>query len=73
VVEGSALVKSVPGDSPLAQVDELARDYPDFFAVVDIERVNSWADRLRQEAPAACDFGPGGRGIQYLASIVQVP
>jgi ubiquinone/menaquinone biosynthesis C-methylase UbiE len=73
VVEGSASAKSVPGDSPLAQVDELARDYPDLYAAVDIERVNLWTDQLREEAPAACDFGPSGRGIPYLAAQVRNP
>jgi SAM-dependent methyltransferase len=60
--------KAVPGDSPLAQVEELAKDYPWLYAAVDLKRLNSWASWLRRQPPAERDFGPNGRGIQYLSA-----
>lgn len=56
----------VPGDSPRAQVAELAIGYPELYEAVDPERLDQWVDELGHRMHVERDFGTSGRGVPYL-------
>lgn len=58
--------KLVSGDDLEAQLNELEKHHPELYAVIDLRRIRAWKNELAAESSVRDDFGPGGRGVEYL-------
>lgn len=56
----------VPGNDPWAQLEELRKAFPELYSVIDRNRLEEWSGDLAAESATRDDFGPGGRGTEYL-------
>jgi len=48
------------------QLCELERNHPELHAVIDPQRLSTWRDELAHRSEMQDDFGPSGRGVEYL-------
>lgn len=57
---------TVSGNDLDAQLKELAIQYPEFYDAIDLEKFNTWQKEVRSNIQFDDDFGPSGRGVEYV-------
>lgn len=56
----------IAGHDIETQLCQLKKNHPELYAVIDPQRFGTWRDELALQSEMRDDFGPGGRGVEYL-------